>query len=250
MFFARRRLAKKRKYTLEDEMKGTTVKYVFTLVGIGMLVGAFVVYKNTRTFLAGASKAEGTVVDLVQSRSSDSITYKPVVRFIDQDGRTSEFVSTTGSNPPSYSKGQKVEVLYRPTAPEDAKINSFFSLWFGALILGGMGGAFFLIGLGISLVSSLKSRKDEFLRKNGRPIETEYQSVEQNTALSVNGRHPFRVLTQWQNPSTSEVLVFKSNNLWFDPSSYIKSKTITVFIENDNPRNYLVDLSFLPRLAK
>ena len=231
-------------------MKLKTVKYVFTLVGIGMLVGAFVIYKNTSAFLAEASKTEGTVIDLAQSRSSDSITYKPVVRFIDQNGRATEFVSTTGSNPPSYSKGQKVEVLYRPTASEDARINSFFSLWFGSLVLGGMGGTFFLIGLGIFLVSSLKSRNDEFLRKNGRPIETEFQSVEQNTALSVNGRHPFRVLSQWQNPSTSEVHIFKSNNLWFDPSSYIKSKTITVFIEKDNPKRYLVDLSFLPRLAE
>lgn len=226
------------------------VKYVFTLVGIGMLVGAFLIYKSTNSFLAQATKAEGTVVDLVQSKSSNSTTYRPVVHFINQDGQKIEFMSTAGSNPPSYSKGQKVEVLYRPTEPQNAKINGFFSLWGGSAILGGLGGVFFLIGSGIILASLLKSRKDEFLRKNGMPLETEYQSVEQNTALSVNGRHPFRVLTQWQNPSTSELHIFKSNNLWFDPSSYIKSKKITVFIEKNNPKKYFVDLSFLPRLAK
>lgn len=226
------------------------VKYVFTLVGIGMLVGAFLIYKSTSSFLAEATKAEGTVVDLVQSRSSDSTTYRPVVHFINQNGQKIEFMSTTGSNPPSYSKGQKVEVLYRPTEPQNAKINGFFSLWGGSVIVGGLGGVFFLIGSGIILAGSLKSRKDEFLRKNGMPIETEYQSVEQNTALTVNGRHPFRVLTQWQNPSTSELHIFESNNLWFDPSSYIKSRKITVFIEKNNPKKYFVDLSFLPRLAR
>jgi hypothetical protein len=226
------------------------VKYVFTLVGIGMLIGVFLIYKSTSLFLAEATKTEGTVVDLVQSRSSDSTTYRPVVHFINQNGQKIEFMSTTGSNPPSYSKGQKVEVLYRPTEPQNAKINGFFSLWGGSAILGGLGGVFFLIGSGIILAGSLKSRKDEYLRKKGMPIETEYQCVEQNTALSVNGRHPFRVLTQWQNPSTSELHIFKSNNLWFDPSSYIKSKKITVFIEKNNPKKYFVDLSFLPRLAK
>ena len=226
------------------------LKYVFTVIGVGMLVGAFVAYKSTNSFLAEATTAEGTVVDLVRSGSGDSITYRPVVHFINHNGEKIEFTSTAGSDPPSYSKGQKVEVLYRAAEPQKAKINGFFSLWGGAVILGGLGGVFFLVGSGIVLASLLKSRKDEFLIKNGMRLETDYQSVEQNTALSVNGRHPFRVLTQWQNPATSELHVFKSNNLWFDPSSYIKSKKITVFIEKNNPKNYFVDLSFLPRLAK
>lgn len=226
------------------------VKYTFTLIGIGMLAGAFLLYKSTSSFLAEATKTEGTVVDLIRSQSSNSTTYRPVVHFLGQNGQTIEFVSSTGSNPPSYSKGQKVEVMYRPTEPQDAKINGFFSLWGGPIFLSGIGAVFFIIGAGIILVGSQKSRKDEFLRKNGTPIETEFQSVEQNTALSVNGKHPFMVLTQWLNPATSELHIFKSNNLWFDPSSFIKTKKITVFIENNNPKKYFVDLSFLPRLAK
>lgn len=226
------------------------VKYVFILIGIGMLAGAFLIYKSTSSFLAEAAKAEGTVVELAQSRSSDSTTYRPVVQFTSQNGQAIEFVSSIGSNPPSYSKGQKVEVLYHPTDPQNAKISGFFPLWGSSVFLGGMGGVFFLIGAGIILAGTLKSRKDEYLKKNGTPIETEYQSVELNTALSVNGRHPFRVLTQWQNPSTSELHIFKSNDMWFDPSSYIKSKKITVFIEKGNPKKYYVDLSFLPELAK
>lgn len=226
------------------------VKYTFTLIGIGMLTGALLLYKSTSAFLAEATKTEGTVVDLVRSQSSDSTTYRPVVHFLDQNGQAIEFISSTGSNPPSYSKGQKVEVLYRPTNPQDAKINGFFSLWGGPTILSGVGGVFFIVGAGIILAGSLRNRKDEFLRKNGTPIETDFQGVEKNTAFSVNGKHPFLVLTQWLNPATSELHIFKSNNLWFDPTSFIKTKKITVFIEKNNPKKYFVDLSFLPRLAK
>lgn len=225
------------------------IKYLFTLVGMGMLLGTFFIYDNTRSFLSSAVKAEGTVIELVRSRSSDSTTYRPVVHF-SLNGQQLEFTSSSGSNPPGYSRGEKVEVLYTPTNPQDARINSFFSVWGSAVILGGLGAVFFLIGTGILLAGILKDRKDKYLKKYGRRIETNYQSVELNTSYTVNGRNPFRVLTHWQNPVTSEIHIFKSNNLWFDPSDYINKKTITVFIENNNPKKYYVDLSFLPRLAE
>jgi hypothetical protein len=236
---------------IEHAMKViATVKYVFTLVGVGMLVGAFLTYRSTNSFLEEAAKAEGTVVELVQSRSSNSTTYKPTVQFTDQNGRAIEFVSSSGSNPPSYSKGEKVEVLYLPTDPQNAKIRGFFSLWGLSVILGLLGGVFFLIGICIMLADTLKEDNYEYLKKTGTPIDTDYQNVELNTAFSINDTHPFRVLTQWQNPLTLEIHIFKSDNLWFDPSSYIRSKKITVFIEKDNPKKYYVDLSFLPKLAK
>jgi len=226
------------------------IEYTFTIIGLGMLVGAAFIYRSTDLFLAEAIKTEGTVVELVQSQSDDSTIYRPVVQFTSQNGQEIEFVSSSGSNPPSYSRGEKIEILYHSKDPQNAKINDFFSLWGGPVILGGIGGVFFLVGAGIILVGTLKARRDEYLQKNGTTIETEYQGVELNTSLSVNGKHPFRVLTQWLNPSTSELHVFTSNNIWFDPTSYIKTKTINVFIEKNNPKKYYVDLSFLPKLAK
>jgi len=226
------------------------VKYVFTFIGAGMLVGAIFLYQSTSSFLAQAIKTVGTVIDLEQSRSGDSTTYRPVVSFISQKGEAIRFTSSSGSNPPSYSKGEKVEIFYLTAEPQKAKINGFFTLWGGAVILGGMGGIFFLVGAAIILVIMLKGRSDDYLKKQGISIETEFQSVEINGALSANGRNPFRITTQWLNPETSEVHVFKSNNLWFDPTGHIKNKTIRVFIERNNPKKYYVDISFLPKLAK
>jgi hypothetical protein len=229
----------------------TVVKYVFPAIGIAMLAGALFWVQNIRSFLAQASTAQGTVVELVQSRSrsSNSSTYAPVVRFVTAKGEKIEFTSGAGSNPPSYSQGESVEVLYEPGAPRDARINGFDSLWLGPTIVGGIGSIFFLIGGGIALASALQGRKVEYLTQNGTRILTTFQSVELNTSLTVNGRHPFRVFTQCANPSTSEIHVFKSDNLWFDPSPHIKDRAITVFIEPGNPKKYYVDLSFLPKLA-
>jgi len=226
------------------------VKWVFTLVGLGMLVGAALLYLNTRSFLARASVAPGVVIDLVASRSSDSITYRPVVRFSTAVGERVEFASGTSSNPPSYAKGEAVEVLYSPNQPRDAKINGVFSLWGGSLILGGMGGVFLLIGVGIFVVPMLGARGDERLIRTGMSVETKFQSVELNTRFEMNGRHPFRVVTQWQNPATSEIHVFESHNLWFDPTEYVKDRKIRVFVDRGNAKRYHVDLSFLPKLAR
>ena len=196
-----------------------------------------------------SSVAQGTVVELVRSQSSDSTTYRPVVRYSTQSGEQVEFTSSAGSNPPSYSKGEQVEVLYQPLQPAQARINGFFPLWGGPMVIAGLGGVFFLVGAGIVLVTLMKSRSDEYLKKHGTAVETKFQSVEINTGLKVNGRSPFRVITQWQNPATAELHLFTSNNLWFDPTDHIGGRKIMVLIERNNPRKYYMDLSFLPKLA-
>ncbi len=226
------------------------IKYVFTLVGLAMLAGAFYFYKDTTSFLETATRTEGIVIELVRTRSDGSDMYKPVVQFVEQNGKAIEFTSSTSSNPPSYSVEEKVGVWYDPAKPEHAEIDGFFSLWGISAIFGGLGAIFFLIGSGIILATTIKSRKHEYLRLHGTPIETDLQSVQLNTSFTVNGKHPYKVSTQWFNPFTSEVHVFESDNLWFDPASYVKDRKITVFIENDNPKKYFVDLSFLPKLAK
>ena len=53
------------------------LKYVFTLIGAGMLVAAVMSYSSTVSFIERATEATGTVIDLERSRSSDSTTYYP-----------------------------------------------------------------------------------------------------------------------------------------------------------------------------
>jgi hypothetical protein len=234
------RIAKK-----EAKIKAA-VLYFISIVGIGMLVGAFIVYKDTSSFIAGAAKAEGTVVDLVKVTSRQAISYKPTVHFIDHNGQTIEFTSSASSKPPSYSKGQKVNVFYNPTKSQIAEIEGFFTLWGGSVLLGIFGGVLLMIGGGIILAGVLKNNKNENLKKNGTPIDTELQSVERMTTSQDNGMYPFIISTKWQNPTTSELHIFQSDNIWFDPTSYVECKRITVFIEKGNPKKYYVDLSFLP----
>ncbi|WKB82449.1 DUF3592 domain-containing protein [Cellulophaga lytica] len=229
------------------------VKYVFTVIGIGMLVGAFFAFQSTNSFLQNATETQGIVIQMLESSSSsssdNSITYKPLVEFTDKNGDQFQFTSTISSNPPSYSINEKVDVLYNADTPNKAKIKGFFSLWGLSTILGGIGLIFTLIGVGI-IASGLKKKKlHNYLKQHGTKIESDFQNVTLNTSLAVNGRNPFVVVSQWLNPKTSELHIFTSDNIWFDPTDFIKTEKINVLIDRDNPKKYVVDLSFLPKVA-
>jgi hypothetical protein len=228
----------------------SVIKYVFTSVGIVLLAGAAYSYEHTRSFLAEAVQTDGTVIALEPVRGNDSTTYRPRVRFEDADGRTVEVSSSASTNPPSYSVGETVRVFYRRGTPDDAKLDGYFSLWGAATILAGLGTVFTLIGAGVFVFVHVSRKREEELRASGMRVTTVFTSVELNKFVRVNGRHPFRVLTQWRNPTTSQVHLFHSQNLFFDPASFIApGKEITVFIERGNPKRYYMDVSFLPKLA-
>ncbi|MEY4766014.1 MAG: hypothetical protein RI907_2687, partial [Pseudomonadota bacterium] len=53
---------------------------------------------------------------------------------------------------------------------------------------------------------------------------------------------------QWHDAAHNELLIFKSSNLWFDPSQFIQNKKIPVYVDAADPSRYLVDLSFLPKV--
>lgn len=128
---------------------------IFFAVGGGLLAGAAFAWLHTRRFVAEAVRGFGEVVRL-QERSDDSVTYSPVIRFSGPGGRAVEFTESTSSNPPGYSVGDRVEILYRPDAPERARLASLWRRYLLAGILGTIGGVFSLLGLLLSALAFLR----------------------------------------------------------------------------------------------
>jgi hypothetical protein len=151
---------------------------IFSLVGLGLLIGAYFLSRNTREFLAVSKHARGEVIDMIREESTSgtgskrrtSSTYFPEIRFTSEDGVTVEFRGSSGSNPPSYHRGQSIDVLYNPSSPHDARINGWFELWGGAVICCVIGVVFLLIGtlpalfFGVVLFAASKSS-----RRSGMP---------------------------------------------------------------------------------
>ncbi len=55
--------------------------------------------------------------------------------------------------------GERVEILYKPDDPQSARLNGFFSLWFGPAVFGGIGALFTSIGGAFTFVVVRRRRK-------------------------------------------------------------------------------------------
>lgn len=226
------------------------IALVFGLLGLGMLVGAFFAVSSTLSFRSIAKTADGVVVDLAQSRGDKGETmYKPVVRWKDPGGRERTFTGSVASSPPSYSRGEKVSLRYDPANPESARLDSFTENWLLPLIFGLLGSVFTAIGVGAGVYAWRKKKALAWLRANGTRVQAKFTGADYDTSYKVNGRSPWRLTAQWQNPATGTIHTFRSDAIWFDPAGCVKGETLEVLINKDNPSMYHLDLSFLPKHA-
>jgi hypothetical protein len=120
------------------------------LLGLAILVGAVVVFLRQRREFANAIKGAGTVVELARRMGQRGYLYHPVVEFAAAPGQTVRFESSIGSSRAGYAVGAPVQVLYDPSAPEKAEIDSAMTRWFYPGCLLAMGAAFTLLGLCLS----------------------------------------------------------------------------------------------------
>ncbi|MFY1667792.1 DUF3592 domain-containing protein [Pseudomonas sp. Pseu.R1] len=224
------------------------LKWVFSIVGLGMLVMAVSSYKSDSEFLKGAASVVGVVEGFKTRVSEGVVYYQPVIKFAADSGEHS-FVSSVGSNPAAYKKGESVNVLYKVHAPEEAKIDSFFSLWGDVVVEVLLGVVFFSIGAAMFLMGLLKRRKKAALMRRGASLCATITSVERNARFSVNGRHPYVITCEWTNPETYALHRFESEHIWFDPTVYVTQDKINVFVKPGNLKVYYVDISFLPPSA-
>jgi len=136
---------------------------IFAGVGSIFVISGIFIASNTHSFVGQGISTQGTVVDLVRHRSRDSqgrssTTYYPVVKFTPSSGEPIIFEANSGSNPPAHRRGQQIEILYNPQAPEAAMINSWLDLWFLPTMFISMGSLFVLIG-GVPLVRTFLPNK-------------------------------------------------------------------------------------------
>ncbi len=217
---------------------------VFAAIGLVLALVAATLYTSERRFVTTATRATGTVVELEGQTDSDGDRmYYPRVRFTTEAGESVTFRGRVGSRPPSYHVGETVEVLYRPGDAAGARIKGF-SLYLGtfvtgllALIFGGIGGVWLH-------VERRAAALEEDLRAHGRRVQARVVDVELRTNLTVNNRHPWRIVAEWRERESSEPVTFRSANIWDDPAGKV-GETVDVFVDRYDPRRYHVDLEFL-----
>lgn len=124
---------------------------VFGIAAVILATACYFTYSHNQKLLARADRAAGTVVEL-RHGGGDS-TYRPVVSFQTAQGQAVTFVTSWGTSPPAYSRGDRVTVLYDAAAPEKAEIEGFLSQWLGTLILAGLTAVFGLLSAILMIVA-------------------------------------------------------------------------------------------------
>ena len=110
-------------------------------------------YMDQADFEAKAEKTTGTVIDVKRERSTSTsrkrrtttTVYRPVIQF-EVKGQSYTFTSSSSSSSYNYPRGKRLDVLYDPANPSDARMaDSIVGLV--SIIFIGVGGLLFLVGL-------------------------------------------------------------------------------------------------------
>jgi hypothetical protein len=121
-----------------------------------MLICAVSLAVETMQFLADARTIQGRVISLERSSSGRSSIYYPIVQFRTAEGQLVTFRSSLAN---VAALGQAAQVLYLPTKPGDARIDSYKTLWFWPTLLAGLAAVFLLVG-GRVLAAAGKEKRD------------------------------------------------------------------------------------------
>ena len=238
-------------FYLNNSMKKKLLRLeiIYGSIGVVMLFFAGYLYVREKKFEQNAYKTVGEVVDFETHNSSEggSIMYAAKVRYVDR-GTNYSCVSKSSSSSPDYQIGDKVEVLYEPNNPSKATIKGFLGQYLGVAILGAMGFISSLFGLIPLIINKRRNALNVFLSTNGRKIQAKNEGVSVNTSLSVNGRNPFLINAQYFDTVTNTVHIFQSENIWFDPTEFIKNKEgFDIIVDPNNYKKYNFEVSFLPK---
>lgn len=225
---------------------------IFLVIGLGLLAGSFFAVRSELRFRDGAVETEGQVVELLARRSSgsdrrDSVSYVPVFIFTLPDGTKRRVEGSVSSNPPCCTVGERVRVRYRPEAPERAYMVGFMESWFVAVLLGGMGLIFTLIG---TLVFRRAGPRSVVLGAPTPPLGATSPAM-MTVAVPLVGlrREPGHWFLQarWADPRSGVQRLFESPPIPFDPVPQMRSMTtVPVTFDPGDPNGpYAMDLSFL-----
>ncbi len=131
-------------------------------------------------------------------------------------------------------------------------INYAFAVIFGS-IWAGMGVLFSLIALIMYLIFKNGADKKKSLKEAGQYVMADIVDIDENVNMSVQmgtkKMHPYFLYCQYVD-GNGQPHLFKSGNLYYNPSGLLKSPQIKVYVDMANPKKYHVDTdSILPENA-
>ena len=109
------------------------------------------------------------------------------------------------------------------------------------LIFGGIGLLFFVLGVIFLIVELKKKLRNDKLLNAGNYVMAQIMEVSLNYNVTVNRRHPYIVRCRYED-MYGNVHIFKSRDLFFDPTDLLKVRLVKVYVDGENYKHYYVDI--------
>jgi hypothetical protein len=197
---------------------------------------------NTLAVAARGQRAEGVVVSNVWDNAGETPTASAVVRF-ETAGRTIEFTSPVGTNPPLHRVNDPVSVYYWPDKPEAAVVGSFAEWYLQPIVLSVMGLVLLAIGGGFLWVPAWLARRRQAIILNGLRVRAKVTAVRRDESLQVNGRSPWVIDAEFKDDMTDGTIPCTSHYLWTNPAPrFHPGSEVTVYYLQGWPKKHAFDL--------
>ena len=219
-----------------------TKLFAYIFLGFGlffMIMGASIgIYSvnNFNKLKENGIKTNGIIADIVTSHSDDETYHTVFVTFITRNGK--EVTEELGFYSSDMYIGKSIELYYDPVNPSKLGVDNFFSRFGFLFIAGGIGLAFFIIGFVLANKLHAFEKRKAMLISAGHSVMAEVIDISVNYNVRFNNRHPYIIHCRYSEDGRE--YLFKSHDIWSDPSSFINSK-IKVWLDRDDYSIYYVD---------
>ncbi len=214
---------------------------IFASIGTILVIIGLVMFRNIFNY---ANKVDtiGTITEIASYRSTNYNRNHEVYVSYTVEGK--KYKSRLNSYFSNFYEGKEIDIYYDKDNPNKIGMKSLDLLF---LIFPGIGLIFLIIG-GTGIFVKINKRKfEKRLKENGELIYANYNETVLNTSYRVNGKYPYNIICEWNNPLDSKKYIFKSKNIWINPEKIIEEKNIRqfpVYIDN-NKKKYAIDIDIL-----
>ncbi len=227
---------------MKENKKEKFIFMIFLIIGLLFLIlGTIICIKQFN--YSGKIETTGIISQIIPYTESDGDIKHNV--FVTYHVNGKEYTSELNGYSTSYYVGKEIPIYYNENNIDKIGVKSLDMLM---LIFPGLGFIFACVG-GIPLFFMNNTKKQiQKLKEFGTRIDATYVETVINNSYTVNGRSPYNIICEWNNPADNKKYIFKSQNLWTNPESIIAEKnikTFSVYIDMNNMRKYTIDVDEL-----
>lgn len=213
------------------------VGLVFAALSVVILIVAMVLFNIRLGPISAASgRAEGEVIGMAGHGRGRA----PIVEFTPATGHAVRFEGSFSSKPPRYRIGERVQVVYDPASPAHAFIDTFLEKWFLPFLLAMIGIPYLLVAGLILILAARGGERERRLRETGERIPGTVVALERARAGKRRANR-LAVEPTGRAPEGSPHRFYSNPVIVTDPQGLV-GRPVTVVIDRDDPKRYVVDL--------